>query len=351
MADAMARQLDRRGSFHNLGLAIHQGADPVGSRGRALDLRMNVRQLADRVGSTGQHGVESQQLLDRHDLRGKLDLERAQAEVDRLLEDQVRTRQEGDGDRDQSQHLEDRIGHGVDHRHPDRLAVEVLGLDEEPSPLDAFHGKRLDHPDPLKTLLEDLVDRRHALERPAHGALHDPADANRGHRRDRHDHQGQAGQPPVQVERPAQAEDDSQRFADQLAHERDQPLAERIHVVGEPRHQLGGTLIREAAQVQVERAPEEQVADVELRPLHDVGNQDLLQEHEEALDRHSQDDQADQEEQIAKAVRGQVAVDRRLQLLVPPQPGLLAFLFLSEAGPGDSGSRRDRRLSARRCPV
>ena len=55
-------------------------------------------------------------------------------------------------------------------------------------------------------------------------------------------------------------------------------------------------------QVQVERAAEEQVADVEQRPLHDVGDQHLLEEHEEALDRHADHDEAHQEQQAAKAV-------------------------------------------------
>ena len=91
---------------------------------------------------------------------------------------------------------------------------------------------------------------------------------------------------------------------------------------------LGGALIGEAAQVQVDRAAEEQVADVELRPLHDVRDQDFLKEHEEALDGHAQDDQADKQQQIAKGVRGQVAVDEGFQSLVAGQPGLLAVLVL-----------------------
>ena len=90
--------------------------------------------------------------------------------------------------------------------------------------------------------------------------------------------------------------------------------------------ELGGALIGEAAQVQVDRAAEEQVADVELRPLHDVRDQDFLKEHEEALDGHAQDDQANEQEQIAKGVGGQVAVDEGFQSLVAGQPGLLAVL-------------------------
>ena len=85
-------------------------------------------------------------------------------------------------------------------------------------------------------------------------------------------------------------------------------------------------MIGEAAQVQVDRAAEEQVADVELRPLHDVRDQDFLKEHEEALDGHAQDDQANEQEQIAKGVGGQVAVDEGFQSLVAGQPGLLAVL-------------------------
>ena len=60
------------------------------------------------------------------------------------------------------------------------------------------------------------------------------------------------------------------------------------------RHQLGGALVGKAAQVQVDCAAEEQVADVELRPLHDVRDQEFLEEHEEALGGHAQDDQANE---------------------------------------------------------
>ena len=67
------------GSFDDLGLAVHQGADPVGRRRGALDLRVHVGQLANRVGGTGEHGVQRQQLLDRHDLRGELELQLDQA--------------------------------------------------------------------------------------------------------------------------------------------------------------------------------------------------------------------------------------------------------------------------------
>ena len=71
----LPRQLDRLGTFDHLGLAIHHGADAVGRGRGALDLGMNVGELADRVGRTGEHGVKGQQLLDRHDLRRELDLE------------------------------------------------------------------------------------------------------------------------------------------------------------------------------------------------------------------------------------------------------------------------------------
>ena len=124
----------------------------------ALDLGMNVRKLADRVGRTGEHGVKGQQLLDGHDLSRELDLERAKLEEDGLIEHQIRAGQKRDGHRHQGQHFQNRVGHGVDHRHPDRLAVEVLGLDEESPALDAFHGEGLDHLDSLEAFLKDLVD-------------------------------------------------------------------------------------------------------------------------------------------------------------------------------------------------
>src|SRR5208337_4195487 len=304
----LSRQVDRRGTFNHPGLAIHHGADAVGRRRGALDLGMNIRKLADRVGRTGEHGVQCEQLLDGHDLGCELDLERAELEKDGLLEHQIRASQKRDGHRHQGEHFQDRVGHGVDHRHPDRLAVEVLGLDEESPALDAFHGEGLDHLDPLEAFLKDLVDRRHAFQRAPHGALHDPADAQGGQRRDRHDHKSEAGQSPVQVERTTQAHGDPHRLANQLAEQGDQTLTE------------------EAAQVQVDCAAEEQVADVELRPLHDVRDQDFLEEHEEALGGHAQDDQANEQQQIAKGIGGQISVNKRFETLVPGQPPLFAFL-------------------------
>ncbi len=37
---------------------VHQGADPIGGGRGPLDLRVHVRQLPDRVGNPGEHGVE-----------------------------------------------------------------------------------------------------------------------------------------------------------------------------------------------------------------------------------------------------------------------------------------------------
>ena len=185
------------------GRPVHHGADPVGRGRGALDLRVHVGQLADRVGDAGEPGVERQQVLDRHRLGGELEPEEPQLQVDRPVQDQVRAGQQRDGHRRQRQHLQDRVGHGVDHGHADALAVQVLGLVEEPAALDALHGERLDDLDPLEALLEDLVDRGHALQRAADGALHDLADAVGRRRRDRHQDQGQQGQPPVEPGAPS----------------------------------------------------------------------------------------------------------------------------------------------------
>ncbi len=59
---------DRAGPLDHGGLAVHQGADPVRCRGGPLDLRVNVRELPQRVGNAREHDVEGQQLLDRHRL-------------------------------------------------------------------------------------------------------------------------------------------------------------------------------------------------------------------------------------------------------------------------------------------
>ena len=51
------------------------------------------------------------------------------------------------------------------------------------------------------------------------------------------------------------------------------------------------------------------------RQLHDVGDQDLLEEHEEALEGHAQHDQPDQEHQRLEAFIRQIVVDKRLRHL------------------------------------
>ena len=86
----VARQADRRRPVSHLGLAVHQGTDPVGRRARALDPRVDVRQLSDRVGDPRQGGVEVKQILDRHPLRRQLELDQPEVEEDRPLEHEVR---------------------------------------------------------------------------------------------------------------------------------------------------------------------------------------------------------------------------------------------------------------------
>ena len=255
---AVPRQGRRVLAVDDPGRAVHHGADPVGGGRGALDLGVDVGQLADRVGDAGQHGVERQQVLDRHRLRGELEPEDPQVQEDRPVQDQVRAGQQRDGDGRERQHLEHRVGHGVDHGHPDALLVQVLGLAEEPPPLDPLHGERLDDLDPLEALLEDLVDRRHALQRAADGPLHDLADAVGRRGGDRHqDRASSRVSRQLNQMRRAQAGRDPHRLADQLAHQGVEALAERVHVVGEPRHQLGGALVGEAREVQVDRAAEE----------------------------------------------------------------------------------------------
>ena len=57
---------------------------------------MDVRQLSDRVGCRGEHGVERQQVLDRHRLGSELEPEQTEVQEDRLVQDQVRAGQECD---------------------------------------------------------------------------------------------------------------------------------------------------------------------------------------------------------------------------------------------------------------
>ena len=125
-------------------------ADPVGRRRRSLDLGVHVRQLANRVGRGRQHRIKRQQILDRHGLGGELKPEQTQVQIDRLVQDEVRTSQECDHHRRQRQHLENRVAHGVDHRHPNALSVQVLRLAEKPPAFDPLGAERLDDLDALK---------------------------------------------------------------------------------------------------------------------------------------------------------------------------------------------------------
>ena len=185
-------QADRLGLVGDLGAAVHQGADPVGGGRGPLDLGMDVGQLADRVGDPAEHRVERQQVLDLDRPRGELELEQAEVDRHRVVQDEIGPREEGNRYGRQRQGLEDRVGQGVDHRHSDALFVQALGLQEEPPAFVPLHRERLDDLDPLQALLEDLVDVGHALQRLSHGPLHDLARAMGAEPRDGDQHQGQA---------------------------------------------------------------------------------------------------------------------------------------------------------------
>ncbi len=174
---AMPRQSRPALVFRHARPPVHQAADAVGRRRGALDFRVDIRQLADRIGRRGQHRVEGEQVLDRHRLGGKLKAKKSKVQVNRLVEHKVRAGEQSDDNGGKSEHFEDRVAHRVDHRDSDALAVEVLCLVEESSALYSLGAERLDHLDTLEALLEDLVDRGHALERAPDGPLHDLADA------------------------------------------------------------------------------------------------------------------------------------------------------------------------------
>ena len=94
-----------------------------------------------RIGSEmpREHRVEGEQVFDRHRLDGELELEQAEVEEDRLLQHEVRARPAGRSRRSSSdEHLQHRVGHGVDHGDPDALLVQALGLEEEPPALVAL---------------------------------------------------------------------------------------------------------------------------------------------------------------------------------------------------------------------
>ena len=131
-----------------------------------------------------------------------------------------------------------------------------------------------------------------------------------------------------------------------------------------------GALVGKARQIEVDRAAEEHVADVEEGQLHDVGDQHFLEEHEEALERDAQHDQPDQQQQGLEALVGQIAVDIRLDNLasiehfVPgrrslcldvaeaPSPGLVMSLLASKLPHSRSSFSRDFRHAVarrRRC--
>src|SRR5262249_164354 len=105
------------------------------------------------------HGVECEQILNCHRLSSKLEAEEPEVQVNRLVQNEVGAGEQGDDDRGQSQHLENRVAHGVDHRHPNALAVKVLRLAEKTPTIDSVGSERLDHLDALKTLLKDFVNR------------------------------------------------------------------------------------------------------------------------------------------------------------------------------------------------
>ncbi len=103
-----------------------------------------------------------------------------------------------------------------------------------------------------------------------------------------------------------------------------------FHIAGEPGHELGRALLAEGCEVQREGAFEEDVADVEKAELHDVGDEDVLEELEEP----SEDDDAKhsphQEHEGAESVGREIAVHEGVQVHVPIAPEPVALLLASE---------------------
>ena len=62
----LAAEADGVGLVDDFGLAVHEGADAVGSGACSLDFGVDVRELSDRVGDADEHGVEGEQVFDRH---------------------------------------------------------------------------------------------------------------------------------------------------------------------------------------------------------------------------------------------------------------------------------------------
>ncbi len=139
-----------------------------------------------------------------------------------------------------------------------------------------------------------------------------------------------AGQPPVEPESTAEHAEEPEGLADDLAHQGVKPLTERVHVIGEPRHQLGRALVGEAGEVEVDRAPEEHVADVEEGQLHDRGDQGLLQKHEESLERDADHDESHQEQKTSVTVVRQILVDIGLGEQIPREYAVAIGLFLGD---------------------
>ena len=140
-------------------------------------------------------------------------------------------------------------------------------------------------------------------------------------RRDRHEDQRQAGQPPVEPERrcPGSSTIRSGSRITLLSRVFSPWPTESMSLVNRD-DQLGRALVAEARQVERHRPAEEVVADVEEGQLHDVGDQHFLEEQEEPLERDARHDQADQEQEGLEAVVRQVAVDPGLEPAVAAEP-------------------------------
>ena len=95
---AVPGQADGAAACRRPGARGPSGADPVGRRGGPLDLRVDVGELADRVGDAREHRVKVSRSSIAIGLRGELELEEPEVQEDRLVEHQVRSGQQRDRD-------------------------------------------------------------------------------------------------------------------------------------------------------------------------------------------------------------------------------------------------------------
>ena len=155
-----------------------------------------------------------------------------------LLHHQIGPGQQGHADAEHAQHLDDRPGQGVEVNDPHGLVVVLLGGAAKSAPFLRFARERLDDLDALESLLQDLVNGRHAFELPARGPLHRLAHARQKVQADRNQHQKHERELPADPAGDRRTGDGPERLGHHPAEQRLGAGAEHFDVVGEAGHQL-----------------------------------------------------------------------------------------------------------------